>query len=98
MNSNKFENILKKEEKKTNNYILKKIRSHYFLQNLFAFLCQKKSLDIIKYNKQMQNIIRVNLNDYKAYSESYSSIEIDVELYPSKDNKIYFFNTITLFE
>ena len=91
MNSKKFEDKAKMNNKKSITNKLKKIRSHYFLRNIFILLCQKKSLDIIKYNKQLQNIMQVNLNIYKKYSETYSSIEIDIELEPIKDNKIYFF-------
>ena len=35
---------------------------------------RKKSLYIIKYNKNIKN--RINIKDYKEYSEIYSSIEI----------------------
>ena len=37
---------------------------------------KKKSLDIVKYNK---NIININIKDYKEYSEIYSSIEIEIK-------------------
>ena len=38
---------------------------------------KKKSLDIIKYNKNIQKRINISIKDYKEYSEIYSSIEIE---------------------
>ena len=35
-------------------------------------------LNIIKYNKNIQKRIDININHYKAYSEEYSSIELDI--------------------
>ena len=37
----------------------------------------KKSLDIIKYNNNIKD--RINIKDYKEYSEIYSSIEIEIK-------------------
>ena len=37
--------------------IFKKLKSDYFLQKLFNNLSKKKSLDIIKYNKNLKNRI-----------------------------------------
>ena len=49
---------LSKEKKETNKIesknIFKKIKSKYILQNLFDYLLKKKSLDIIKYNKNIK--------------------------------------------
>ena len=59
----------------------------------------KKSLDIIKYNKNIKNRINISIKDYKEYSEKYSSIEIEtrpVKNYYShfinfnKENEIYY--------
>ena len=43
-------------------------QSNYFLQKLFYYLLKKKSLKIIKYNKNIQRRININVNDYKRYS------------------------------
>ena len=40
---------------------------------------KKKSLDIIKYNKNIKNRININIQDYKEYSEKYSSIELEIK-------------------
>ena len=62
-------NILSKEKKELNKIkskdIFKKLRSDYFLQKLFNILLKKKSLDVIKYNKNIKNRININFNDYK---------------------------------
>ena len=81
MNSN---NELSKEKaglnKKESKDTLKKLKSDYFLRKLFNNLLKKKSLDIIKYNKNIKNRININIKDYKEYSEIYSSIEIEITL------------------
>ena len=33
---------------------------------------------MVKYNKNIKNRINININDYKEYSEKYSSIEIEI--------------------
>ena len=40
---------------------------------------EKKSLDIIKYNKNIRERIDISIKDYKEYSEIYSSIEIELK-------------------
>ena len=57
--------------------IFKNLKSDFFLQKLFYNLLKKKSLDIIKYNNNIKN--RINIKDYKEYSEIYSSIEIEIK-------------------
>ena len=54
------------------------IRADYFLQKLFGNLGRKKLLELIKYNKNIKRRINVGVNDYKEYSELYSSIEIEI--------------------
>ena len=51
------------------------IKSDYILQNVFDYLPKKKSLKIIKYNKNLQNRLKININDYK----NYSSIELEIK-------------------
>ena len=56
----------------------KNLKSDYFLIKLFNNLTQKKSLEIIKYNNNIKRRLNININDYKEYSETYSSIEIEI--------------------
>ena len=39
---------------------------------------ERKSLEIIKYNKIIQKRINIDINNYKECSEKYSSIEIEI--------------------
>ena len=76
-------NVLSKEKNEVHQMksknIFKNLKSDYFLQILFNNLMKKKTLDIIKYNKNMKNRININIKDYKEYSEIYSSIEIEIK-------------------
>ena len=85
----------KSKENNNKNY-LKKIKSDYFLEKFLFSLSKKKLLNIIKYNKTTQNILDININNYKKYSEIYSPIEI--EIIPVKDKYGTFINMITGFE
>ena len=60
--------------------IFKNLKNDYFLQKVFNNLLKKKTLDIIKYNKNIKNRMNVSIKDYKEYSEKYSSIEIEIKL------------------
>ena len=49
---------------------------------------KKKSLEIIKYNKNMKDRINISIKDYKKYSELiYSSIEIEIKPVKNKYGK-----------
>ena len=74
---------LSKEKKDSNKIeskdVFKNLKNDYFLQKLFDYLLKKKSLDIIKYNKNIKRRINISIKDYKEYSEIYSSIEIEIK-------------------
>ena len=76
-------NELSKEKTESNKIglknIFKNLKNDYCLQNLFNYLLKKKSLDIIKYNKNIKRRINISIKDYKEYSEIYSSIEIEIK-------------------
>ena len=54
------------------------VKSHYIIQLIFEYTTERKSLETIRYNKSIQKRIDININHYKAYSEKYSSIELDI--------------------
>ena len=87
-------NELNKEKTELNKIkskdLLKNIKSKYILQKFFKYLLKKKLLDIIKYNKTIKNRINISINDYKEYSEIYSSIEIEIK--PVNNKYGTFFN------
>ena len=65
---------------------LENIKSRYILKKLFNHIIIKKSLGISKYNNKLKKIINLNINDYKEYSEQYSSIEIEIKLAQDKND------------
>ena len=67
-----------------------KLKSDYFLRKLFNNLLKKKSLDIIKYNKNLKDRLDISIKDYKEYSEIYSLIELEIK--PVKNNYDKFIN------
>ena len=93
MNSN---TELKNENKNTNQETLKvsimKIRNNFILKKIFVNLKRIKQLDIIKYNKILQNRLNFSFNDYKEYRSIYS--EIEIELVPVKNKFGNFINII----
>ena len=65
---------------------LKELKSDFFLRIFFEFIPMNKGLDSIKYNKYIQNRLKININNYKIYSETFSSVEI--EIIPKKNEYI----------
>jgi len=57
---------------------LRKVKSHYIIQKFFEYISERKSLEIIRYNKSIQKRINININHYKAYFETKTSIELDI--------------------
>ena len=51
--------------------MLKNVKTSYFLKLLFSFIAEKQKLDIIKYNKRLQEIINVTLINYKYFTRKY---------------------------
>ena len=60
------------------NPILESLKSDYFLQKLYDIMPKKKKLEIVKYNKKVQNRLNLGIKDYKEYSETFTPIEIEV--------------------
>ena len=54
------------------------LKSDYFLQKLYDNMTKKKKLEIVKYNKKIQNRINLSVKDYKEYSETFTPIEIEI--------------------
>ena len=65
----------------------KNIDSKYILKKIFDNLETKRILYLIKLNKKLKKILNININDYKEYSEIFSSIEL--ELKPINNKYIY---------
>ena len=59
---------------------LENIKSDYFLEKVSNNLSKKKFLEVIKYNKKLQQRLKININNYKKFSEIFSSIELELIL------------------
>ena len=54
------------------------IKSDYIMNKIFNNMQKRLYLEIIKYNINIQKRLNININDYKNYSERYSSIELEI--------------------
>ena len=48
--------------------MLEKINSKYILETIFSHVGEQKKLELIKYNKKIQNILDVNIINYRIFS------------------------------
>ena len=69
---------------------LRKLKSDYFIQKFFEYMTERKSLETIRYNKSIQKRRGININHYKDYFETKTSIELDI--IPLKGEYGYFIN------
>ena len=83
----------KVQDKYSNNdELFKKIKSKYIINMILSNLNEKIKLEIIKYNKRIQNIININLSIYKFFSGRYIEYETNIkgkEYNGYTDNVIY---------
>ena len=68
---------------KTNN-IIENIKNKYIFQKIYDNVPKKQKLEIVKYNKKMQNKLNINIKDYKRYCETFTPIEIEIESFSSE--------------
>ena len=66
------------------------LKSDYFLKKLYDYLKMKRFLEIVKYNKNIQQRVNIDINTFKEYIEKYSSIEI--EIIPNENRSSRFIN------
>ena len=50
------------------NNMIKTIKSNYIIKYIFSYLYENKKLELIKYNKKCQKILKIDINDYKEIS------------------------------
>ena len=84
MNSENTDNKLKQNLSRTN---FDNLKSDYFLPKIFEYTTEKKFLEILKCSKKLQKRLNLNINDYKKYSQYYSSIELTLILVNYKYDK-----------
>ena len=71
--------------KSNNNF--EDIKSNVILKKIFEIIQKNKLLDIANYNKKLQKRLNLTINDYKEYSQIYSSIEIELKIADNKSKK-----------
>ena len=86
MNSKTITKSKKSNKKKSINYF-ENLKSDYFLIKVFGNIKRNKSLGVVQYNKILQKRLNFNINDYKEYSQLYSSIEIEIHPYEIPNSK-----------
>ena len=80
----------KENESAKPNPIIENIKSRYILSKIYDNMTKKKKLEIVKYNKRIQNRINLSVKNYKDYSETFTPIEI--EIIPKKGEYDKFIN------
>ena len=55
--------------------MLENIKASYFLRIIFSFVDEKQKLELIKYNKSLQENINITIINYKFFSEKYIEYE-----------------------
>ena len=72
--------------------MLENIKSSYFIKIIFSFLNEKTKLKLLKYNKCLQNIMNINLINYKISSGRYIVCEENgnIKEYSSYDDELLF--------
>ena len=88
--SNTSKENSKDNESAKQNPILENINSKYILSKIYDNMTKKKKLEIVKYNKKVQNRLNLGVKDYKEYSETFTPIEI--EIIPTKGKYGKFIN------
>ena len=66
---------------------LRYIKSNFILKISFNYMTERKALEILKYNKNIQKRINININHYKDYYE-----KIEIEIIPIKNKYGPFIN------
>ena len=58
-------------DKKEGMKSINSINSSYILEEVFSFLHERNKLDLIIYNKQLQEILHIDIGDFKKLSGKY---------------------------
>ena len=63
--------LIKEELTKHKKINIRDVKSAYIIKDIFSFINIKQKLNLIIYNKQLQKIIGVDIEDYKKTSGRY---------------------------
>ena len=72
--------------------MLVNIKSKYIISIIFTFIKEKRKLEIVKYNKNIQNKINIALLNYKLFKGKYLiyGTKTRVKEYDSYDDELIF--------
>ena len=56
------------------------VKSKYILKQILDDLSQKKILEMVKYNKKIQERLDIKIDNYKEFCKLYSSIEFELKI------------------
>ena len=70
------------------------LKSNYFLRKVFNMIKKNKLLKILKYNKQLQKRLNLDIKDYINYTQIYTSIEIELKLVDNINKNDKFINIL----
>ena len=67
--------------------LFESIKSNFILKKIMNIINKKKLLEIVKINKKLLKKLDLNINDYKEFTQLYSSIEIELNIEGNKYGK-----------
>ena len=67
--------VIKNDE---SNSVLRNIKNNNVLKKIFNNILKIKSLEIVRWNKKIQNRLNLDIKYYKEYSEKFTDIEIEI--------------------
>ena len=70
---------------------IENIKSKYILQKIFNNIIKVKTIKIVKYNKNIQNQLNINIDDYEKYWRENSEL-VEIEIIPAKNKYGKFIN------
>ena len=71
---------------------MKNVKSFYINKKIIFLLDEKRKLELLKYNKRLQNMLNLNIIDYKSFSSKYIIYEksgIGIEYNRNNEKIIY---------
>ena len=71
---------------------MKNVKSFYINKKIIFVLDEKRKLELLKYNKRLQNMLNLNIIDYKSFSSKYIIYEksgIGIEYNRNNEKIIY---------
>ena len=71
---------------------INKIKSKYIMKQIFSFIKKYRLLKIIEYNKNIQNKLNIEYDDYKKFKDVEIEMILTKYIIYNSDNKYFLFN------